>query len=183
MPFLTQEKAPGQTLDLPTARTLSTIPKTNTEGKVWEYPSPQQFLNALVKKGWETPEQEIPVIVDIHNFINEECWDQIMYWEKKYHCACDDVSLSKFQGRPRDLTPKAWFYHKFRGAEKPFDRHDWTVDRCGEKVRYVIDYYGGPEEDGNPVFHCDIRPALDSPSAFFDRVREGASRIWDKFLS
>lgn len=184
MPNLSQEKAPGQTLDLPTSRTLSSIPKTNTDdGNVWEYPSPQQFYNALVRKGWKTPESEIPVIVDIHNFINEECWDQIRYWETKFHCDCKDLSLLKFQGRPKDLTPKAFFYHYIYGTEKPFDRHDWTVDRCGKPVRYVIDYYGGAAEGSNPVFHCDIRPALDSPSAVFDRVREAGSRLWTKLFS
>lgn len=116
MPNLSQEKAPGQIIDLPTSRTLSSIPKTNTDdGKVWEYPSPQQFYNALVRKGWKTPETEIPVIVDIHNFINEECWEQIMYWESKFHCDCKDISLLKFQGRPQDMTPKAFFYHYIYG--------------------------------------------------------------------
>lgn len=119
MPNLSQEKAPGQTLDLPTSRTLSSIPKTNTDdGNVWEYPSPQQFYNALVRKGWKTPEAEIPVIVDIHNFINEECWDQIKYWETKFHCDCKDISLLKFQGRPKDMTPKAFFYHYIYGYFK-----------------------------------------------------------------
>lgn len=23
----------------------------------------------------------------------------------------------------------------------PFDRHDWTVNRCGKEVEYIIDYY------------------------------------------
>jgi hypothetical protein len=26
-------------------------------------------------------------------------------------------------------------------GELPFDRHDWVVDRCGQEVRYVIDFY------------------------------------------
>jgi cytochrome c heme-lyase len=142
-----------------------------------------RFYNALVRKGWETPEKEIPVIVDIHNFINEECWNQIKYWESKYHCDCKDIYLLKFQGRPKDLSPKAAYYHYIRGADKPFDRHDWTVDRCGQQVRYVIDYYGAPDEGENPVFSCEVRPALDSPSAVFDRLKEGASRLWDRFFS
>lgn len=33
----------------------------------------------------------------------------------------------------------------FRGPA-PFDRHDWTVDRCGKEVRYVIDYYYDDEK-------------------------------------
>ena len=27
------------------------------------------------------------------------------------------------------------------GGPLPFDRHDWFVDRCGDEVRYVIDFY------------------------------------------
>ena len=115
MPSLTQDKAPGQSVELPIDRTLSSIPKSNEQGKVWEYPSPQQFYNALVRKGWETPEKEVPMIVDIHNFINEECWNQVLYWENKFHCDCKDISLLKFQGRPKDLTPKAMFYTTVMG--------------------------------------------------------------------
>lgn len=29
--------------------------------------------------------------------------------------------------------------------ELPFDRHDWIVDRNGQDVRYIIDYYDGGE--------------------------------------
>ena len=64
-------------------------------------------------------------------------------------------------------------------AERPFDRHDWTIDRCGTEVRYVIDYYSGHDEPDNPVFNVDVRPALDSPSALFDRAREGIQDLWD----
>jgi cytochrome c heme-lyase len=79
------ERAPGQTYDLSTERTLSGIPRPKEEGEapVWEYPSPQQFYNALVRKGWETPEDSIQMVVDIHNWINEGGWDQIMRWEQR----------------------------------------------------------------------------------------------------
>ncbi|KAJ1554340.1 hypothetical protein HK405_005348, partial [Cladochytrium tenue] len=43
----------------------------------------------------------------------------------------------------------------------PFDRHDWTVDRCGKQVTYVIDFYGGAPQAGSPVsFFVDVRPSL-----------------------
>lgn len=50
----------------------------------WEYPSPQQFYNALVRKGWETPEESVEMMVDIHNWINEEAWHQVRQWEEKH---------------------------------------------------------------------------------------------------
>ena len=61
------------------------------------------------------------------------------------------------------------------GYTLPFDRHDWTVDRCGTPVRYVIDFYNGattPDNGsrGNAVY-IDARPALDSVSAVWDRIR------------
>lgn len=57
------DKAPGQQLDLGTERTLSSIPRPKADGaEVWEYPSEQQFYNALVRKGWETPEDSMEVI-------------------------------------------------------------------------------------------------------------------------
>ncbi|KAI9205860.1 cytochrome c/c1 heme-lyase, partial [Polychytrium aggregatum] len=168
MPHLGNSMAPGQDKPLPTERTASIIPKADETGKTWAYPSPQQFYNALNRKGWETPVDAVPMMVDIHNFLNDACWEEIMKWEREYHCDCKDVKLARFMGRPHDLSPKARIYGFF-GAEKPFDRHDWVVDRCGKEVRYVIDYYGGYPEGDNPVFHVDVRPALDSPSAFFDR--------------
>jgi hypothetical protein len=37
-------------VNLPIEKTDSSIKKP--DGKVWEYPSPLQFYNALVRKGW-----------------------------------------------------------------------------------------------------------------------------------
>jgi cytochrome c heme-lyase len=73
-------------------------------------------------------------------------------------------------------------------AEPPFDRHDWIVTRPSPDApatpqgaapsttttRYVIDYYSGPEdEDGNPVFVLDVRPALDDFASLAQRVKMG----------
>ncbi|KAL3899640.1 MAG: hypothetical protein SGCHY_001903 [Lobulomycetales sp.] len=165
----------GQESQLSTTKTDSTIPQSNGKG-VWE------FYNALVRKGWEKSEtKDVETMVHIHNFLNEECWKQLLSWEQEYHgCDCpQDRSLLKFKGRPNEPSPKARLLTTFFGVEKPFDRHDWTIDRCGTPVRYVIDYYGGEPDkpDGDPVFYCDVRPALDSPSAFKDRLRRSLSEF------
>jgi cytochrome c heme-lyase len=61
----------------------------------------------------------------------------------------------------------------------PFDRHDWVVTRPdpsnpSASTRYVIDYYSAsPDEDGNPVFSLDVRPALDSLGDINERIRVG----------
>jgi cytochrome c heme-lyase len=83
------DRAPGQVLDLPTDRTASTIPRPKTDDPetdasgVWDYPSPQQFYNALVRKGWETPEESIETVVAIHNWLNEAAWEEVMRWERR----------------------------------------------------------------------------------------------------
>lgn len=62
--------------------------------------------------------------------------------------------------------------------ELPFDRHDWIVDRNGKEVRYIIDYYdGGSVNPQNFEFtKLDVRPALDSPSAVYDRMKVAVLR-------
>lgn len=67
-------------MDLPLEREVSSIPRASDSSK-WEYPSAQQFYNALVRKGWETPEEHVQTMVDIHNFLNEEAWQEIIKWE------------------------------------------------------------------------------------------------------
>lgn len=66
----------------------------------------------------------------------------------------------------------------------PFDRHDWTVDRCGKEVRYIIDYYS-VEEPADPMdghdaepsiaYYIDARPAP-TPGGIIDRLRIGWRR-------
>ena len=93
LPVLTQERSPSQTTDLPTERTTSSIPRDGTGN--WDYPSPQQFYNALVRKGWETPESEIETIVDIHNFLNEKAWEEVQKWEADVN-KCVSVHSSRW---------------------------------------------------------------------------------------
>ncbi|KAF9926091.1 holocytochrome c synthase [Linnemannia zychae] len=183
IPNLAQAPYPDQEMALPTERVISSIPRGKTDdNSKWEYPSPQQFYNALRRKGWETPESAIETMVDIHNWMNEEAWNEVMKWEKEHSDTCCEPKLLRFQGRPQELSPKARIM-SFFGAPKPFDRHDWVIDRCGKEVRYVIDYYGGEDDVENdvPVFHLDVRPALDSFGSAFDRlkfgVREGFARF------
>lgn len=84
---LSQAPAPGQALALPVDRTESSIPRSpSPTGEAppapkWEYPSPQQFYNALVRKGWETPEEHVETMVHIHNFLNEMAWKEVLKWE------------------------------------------------------------------------------------------------------
>ncbi|KAI9098850.1 cytochrome c/c1 heme-lyase [Phlyctochytrium arcticum] len=174
---------PSAATKLPTEREASSIPRSSSSpSETWSYPSPQQFFNALARKNKAAPVEEIETMVAIHNFLNEGTWDEIRRWEKKYHNDCSvPRSLNQFRGRPDDPSPKSLLYRLFTGA-RTFDRHDWYVDRCGRQVRYVVDYYSSPEEevDGMPAFNVDVRPAVDSFTDGWDRVREGCERIWSR---
>lgn len=133
---LSQEKAEHQTISLPTEREPSTIPKGDGNGN-WEYPSPQQMYNALLRKGYtDTDATAVESMVSVHNFLNEGAWAEIVEWERRFagglsrgwdmckrgeqgsmagahHTAganVDEVAqpkLIRFQGRPKEMTPKA----------------------------------------------------------------------------
>lgn len=201
MPDLSSKKIPGQRIYLPTQRTQSSIPRgeKETEG-VWEYPSPQQMYNAMVRKSGtadDIPEDAVESMVDVHNFLNEGAWQEILKWEEPYiQEAKRNPRLLKFTGRPDDMSPRAtvlqWLgkvYPAKYGTPPPFDRHDWTVLRPEpdseewKQVRYVIDYYAGPDDDdGMPTFMLDVRPALDSVSAAVARFHAATGSTWDKAM-
>jgi len=71
-------------------------------------------------------------VVAIHNAVNERCWQEVLQYEKFHRCP--NPKLARFQGLPADVSPKAWLLH-WTGSMLPYDRHDWTVDRCGTPVR------------------------------------------------
>jgi len=167
----------NQAASLSTERIASSIPRDQSSN--WDYPSPQQFYNALVRKGWETPEEHVETMVEIHNFLNEQAWNEVLKWESRLGDP-KGLQLTRFKGRPGEPSPKARFF-MFAGrvwpsrfsSEPPFDRHDWIVRRSGtgQEVRYVIDYYALPDQpDGTPVFSLDVRPALDSFGNAKERV-------------
>ncbi len=131
---LSQKRAAHQTVHLPVERTVSSIPKGDASGN-WEYPSPQQMYNAMLRKGYDdTPEDAVESMVAVHNFLNEGAWAEIVEWERRFanglymgwqECKRgEEVSragaglrtnnddavpprLIRFMGRPDTRTPKA----------------------------------------------------------------------------
>ncbi|QLQ81717.1 hypothetical protein HG537_0F04780 [Torulaspora globosa] len=207
--FISAKRQPGQKLNLPTDRTVSSIPKGEDGEMNWEYPSPQQMYNAMVRKGKidpntgeEIPEDAVESMVFVHNFLNEGCWQEVLQWEQPYTEQTNvSPKLLKFMGKPNELSPRARFYQvlgrifpQHFSREPPFDRHDWTVLRADpmsadpefpgfRKVRYVIDFYGGPDdEDGLPTFNLDVRPALDNFSNAKDRFVHYTKPIFDDYF-
>lgn len=184
MPATAQQlPSPGQDAPLSTHRVVSGIAKGGTESS-WVYPSPQMFYNSLVRKGKGEAvlAQDVQAMVAIHNNMNEKTWKEVLFWEK-FHCKeCDDPRLLRFEGRPDDLSPLARA-RMLMGRPAPFDRHDWVVDRCGTEVRYIIDYYhdeslpvdqalpGQFDFSSNTQITLDVRPAVDSVTAVWDRLK------------
>merc|ERR1719213_1332532 len=90
-----QQPAYGQRMPLPTKRTESTIPGPS-EGN-WQYPSEQMFFNAMRRKGYDPNENEMRAVVAIHNTVNENAWEQIVWWESLHPECLDTLRLLRFQ--------------------------------------------------------------------------------------
>uniref|UniRef100_A0A452H4V7 Holocytochrome c-type synthase n=1 Tax=Gopherus agassizii TaxID=38772 RepID=A0A452H4V7_9SAUR len=176
MPPPNQMPSPNQPFPLSTIREESSIPRAHSEQK-WVYPSEQMFWNAMLRKGWRWKDDDINPkdmnnIIKIHNQNNEQAWKEILKWEALHAAECPcGPSLIRFGGKAKEYSPRARI-RSWMGYELPFDRHDWIIDRCGKEVRYVIDYYDGGEVDKNYQFTIlDVRPAFDSLSAVWDRMK------------
>ena len=143
MPAPNQERAEDQSSALSTERVTSTIPTGDATGGTWVYPSPQMFYNSLRRKGKAegVDESSMDSVVAIHNNMNETTWKRVLEWEQLHPECTATRKLVSFMGRPTELSNKAAAKYYLGLAPRPFDRHDWTVDRCGEHVRYIIDYY------------------------------------------
>lgn len=161
----TQLPNPSQQMELPTNRVSSTIPKGGDGVETtWTYPSPQQFYNALSRKGKmdntnnqsggggggagesseevAASEEDMSSVVALHNNMNEKTWAKVVEWERQTYDETSTPKLLKFTGCPHDLSPKAAIKHYLLGHPLPYDRHDWTILRNdGTTTRYIIDYY------------------------------------------
>jgi len=174
--------APDTTTPSPKSRPSSYVPSNNEEetglsasGR-WIYPSEKMFFEAMKRKEYEPVATDMASIVPIHNAVNERAWQEIKAWEARFSWArdanrrCGGPRLVSFAGDSSKLTPKAR-WNGLWGYQKPFDRHDWIVERCPEgkgqervAVEYVIDFYQGKGAAGNRglSFHLDVRPKLNT---------------------
>ncbi|OBA27765.1 cytochrome c and c1 heme-lyase [Hanseniaspora valbyensis NRRL Y-1626] len=161
-------------VNLSESREISSIPRTDSNGN-WIYPSQKQFFEAMSRKNWNPDAKDMQTIIPIHNNINERCWNFIKYWEKGLGGEnCGGIQLSSFKGDSKKLTPRAMIRTYLLGYEKPFDRHDWTVNRCGKQIDYVIDFYSEDDPTGQPQVLLDVRPKLNS----FEGIK---MRFWKFF--
>lgn len=153
-------------------RETSSIPSRDGN---WQYPSPQQFYRNAVAKGHDVDPEDMNTVVTIHNAVNEETWRRILEIEKRFHSKkCPDgPSLVRFVGKPTEPSLKARTLHWMGGYVMPFDRHEWTIDRCGHGLyKYDVDFYDGAAVDHSKVsIYLDVRPSLHTPSGILDRFR------------
>lgn len=123
------------------------------------------FFSAMSRKNYAPRERDMRSVVPLHNAVNERTWREILRWEAGQGGeACGGPRLVSFQGDATQLTPRAR-WKMLLGYQRPFDRHDWVVERCGTKVEYVIDFYEGKKREAakGPVsFYLDVRPKLNS---------------------
>eukprot|EP00163_Fabomonas_tropica_P007132 TRINITY_DN16787_c0_g1_i1.p1 TRINITY_DN16787_c0_g1~~TRINITY_DN16787_c0_g1_i1.p1 ORF type:complete len:235 (+),score=20.43 TRINITY_DN16787_c0_g1_i1:152-856(+) len=141
-------------------------------GEEWVGPSPKQLQRSLArkKKGGNLDGDDLRMMSIIHGIVTEETWTAIMEYERLHANECPFPKLARFEGKQEFPTVKARFLNLF-GVPIPFDRHDWYVDRCGQEVRYVIDYHNVPTG-----VHVDARP-VNFPGGIFDRARVQLNRI------
>ncbi|CAM9736569.1 unnamed protein product, partial [Phaeothamnion confervicola] len=172
-------------------------PEHQPEGATtWVYPSEQQYYNAMRRKGWDARESDVPVVVAIHNAVNEQGWTRVKEWEQLrgrvrnlfreglhvmhscHHQGIAETSspfavggdpmLEQFRGRPNDVSPKAWLKTNLLGYAAPFDRHDWIVRRGGGGAA------GGGEGSVSARYVIDFyagKPTPDKPVALHLDVR------------
>jgi cytochrome c heme-lyase len=163
----------------PTARAANSEADTGADKKTgnWIYPSEQMFFDAMRRKSYDPAAPDMKTIVPIHNAVNERAWHHIKQWEAgRGSERCGGPKLASFSGLSTSLTPRAR-WKSLLGYAKPFDRHDWVVDRCGDKIEYVIDFYAGRDErlPGKSLnFYLDVRPKLNS----WEGVKMRVLRFW-----
>jgi len=109
-----------QKINLPQEREESTIPRGDGAG-LWEYPSPQQMYNAMLRKGYtDTPAEHVEAMVAVHNFLNEGAWEEIKGWEARFSSGLykgSELCLKGEEGADRQMAME-----HFRGIrEKPED--------------------------------------------------------------
>jgi cytochrome c heme-lyase len=146
-------------------------------GKHWVNPSANQLFRALQRKNKPIEHADAMDVAQVHNMVTEESWKGVMQYEALHAGSCAQPTLAKFQGMDGIYSAKARFSHLMGWTPLPFDRHDWTVNRCGKEVRYIIDYYAVEEKDGDISYFIDARPAP-TLGGVYDRVRLAARKWW-----
>eukprot|EP00049_Salpingoeca_infusionum_P005036 m.87465 g.87465 ORF g.87465 m.87465 type:complete len:233 (+) comp12831_c1_seq1:267-965(+) len=156
---VTQVANPTSPMDeVPASRIPADGGGNSEHGDYWLNPSPRQLKLALDKREKPIEEGDAPDVANVHELVVNMSWEEVMVYEDLHKRDCPNVTLSRFRGMDGIYSIKARLFKMFSGIT-PFDRHDWTVNRCGKEVTYIIDYYSVDDEDGDPQYFIDCRPA------------------------
>ena len=88
----------------PSNSATSDAPPAKSEN--WVYPSPSSFYTALQRKNREPQAKDMPIVVPIHNAVNERVWEQVLEWER-VDGGAEGSKLVSFVGKPKELSPRA----------------------------------------------------------------------------
>jgi cytochrome c heme-lyase len=146
----------------------------------WIYPSESQFFTAVMRKHPDATSpadlaSSVSSIIPIHNAVNERAWSMIKQWEagQPTNKSCNGPKLLRFEGKGAGAKSPRAMMKSWSGYQEPFDRHDWTIQRCdGAEIEYIIDFYQGRSPAGQVSpgangqqginFYLDVRPKLNS---------------------
>jgi len=148
------------------------------DGSGWLNPSAGQLFRSLKRKNKPIEYSDALDVASVHALVTSSTWDAIMEYEELHSSSCEFPKLARFSGMDGIYSVKAKFRHYLLRQPWPYDRHDWVVNRCGEEVRYVIDYYSysGVSED-DEIYTIDARPAPSNLRNIIDRVHLGFKKM------
>merc|ERR1712129_170564 len=142
-------------------------------GEEWLNPSANQLYRSLARKDKAIEHEDSLSVAAVHAIVTQQTWDGIMVYENLHSKQCPTPKLARFEGKDGIYSPKARMFHYFMGLPWPYDRHDWTVDRCGKEVEYVIDYYAIPvTTEKNKQFVEESESKKESESELYDAYIE-----------
>ena len=132
--------------EIPGIKIPSTGRGNDISGQYWLNPSANQLERALKRKNKPIEHEDSISVSTVHAYVTEQTWNEIMRYESFHFnkCTKNNIKLAKFEGKDGIFSPKARIFNKLFNNPLPYDRHDWTVDRCGKEIQYVIDYYAIP---------------------------------------
>ena len=68
-------------------------------------------------------EKDVPIVLAIHNIVNEKGWAEVKKWEMLR--GYQSPKLKKFQGRPNDISPKAYLRQFFGSVKLVYYIHEF----------------------------------------------------------
>lgn len=168
-----QVENPVDEKDKVSAKMIPANGRGNSEdGQHWLNPSANQLYRALKRNNKPIEDADSLDVAFIHEMVTDRTWNAVMEFENLHTRECAAPTLARFEGKDGIYSLKARMLNLV-GVNLPFDRHDWTVDRCGQEVRYIIDYYATGTE-----YAIDARPA--GVSGLWDRLRLAGAKILRK---